>query len=112
MMDLLSGVLANSAFGPRVKGTDTVVGIAGVGHAFMAVNISAFDDVAVFKARMDEYIDEIKGVRKARGIKEIYLPGELEFLKERERRQKGIPLPQKVVEELLTIGKETGVSLE
>ena len=37
---------------------------------------------------------------------------ELEFLKERERREKGIPLPSRVVEELLTVGKETGVSLE
>jgi LDH2 family malate/lactate/ureidoglycolate dehydrogenase len=60
---------------------------------------------------MDDYIDEIKGARKARGINDIYLPGELEFIKERERRQKGIPLPQKVVEDLLAIGKDTGVSL-
>jgi hypothetical protein len=32
-------------------------------------------------------------------------------MKERERRQKGIPLPPKVVEDLLAIGKETGVSM-
>lgn len=111
MMDLLTGVLANSAFGPRVRGTDTVSDIAGVGHAFMAVNIAAFDEVAAFKARMDGYIDEIKGVRKAKGASTIYLPGEIEFMKERERRQKGIPLPPKVVEDLLAIGKVAGVSL-
>ncbi len=111
MMDLLTGVLANSAFGPRVKGTDTVSGIAGVGHAFMAVNIAAFDDVVAFKKRMDDYIDEIKGVRKAKGTNTIYLPGEIEFMKERERREKGIPLPFKVIEELSAIGKENGVSL-
>jgi LDH2 family malate/lactate/ureidoglycolate dehydrogenase len=111
MVDLLSGVLANSAFGPRVKGTDTVVGFAGVGHAFLAVSIAAFDDVAAFKVRMDDYIDEIKGTRKVRGIKEIYLPGEPEFIKERERRQQGIPLPRTVVEDLVAIGKDTGVSL-
>ena len=112
VMDLLSGVLADSAFGPRVKGTDTVAAVAGVGHAFLAVKIAAFDDVAAFKSRMDGYIDEIKGTPKAKGVTEIYLPGELEFLKERERREKGIPLPSRVVEELLTVGKETGVSLE
>jgi LDH2 family malate/lactate/ureidoglycolate dehydrogenase len=112
MMDLLSGVLANSAFGPRVKGTDTVVGFAGVGHAFMAVNIAAFDAVATFKARMDAYIDEIKGVRKAKGVAEIYLPGELEFIKEEQRRREGIPLPPNVVEELLAVGKEIGIYLK
>jgi len=111
MVDLMSGVLANSAFGPRVKGTDTVTGSAGVDHAFLALKIGAFDDVAAFKARVDDYIAEIKGVRKARGVGGIYLPGELEFVKERERRHKGIPLPRKVVEDLLAIGRETGVSL-
>jgi LDH2 family malate/lactate/ureidoglycolate dehydrogenase len=111
MMDLLTGVLANSAFGPRVRGTDNVSDIAGVGHAFMAVNIAAFDEISAFKARMDGYIDEIKGVRKAKGASDIYLPGEIEFMKERERRQRGIPLPTKVVEDLLAIGKEAGVSL-
>jgi len=111
MMDLLTGVLANSAFGPRVRGTDVVSDIAGVGHSFMALNIVAFDRMDAFKARMDAYIDEIKGSRKAKGVSEIYLPGELEFMKERERRQQGIPLPLKVVEDLLGIGKEIGVSL-
>jgi LDH2 family malate/lactate/ureidoglycolate dehydrogenase len=96
---------------PVRKGIDTVVGFAGVGHAFLAVKIDVFDDVSAFKTRMDNYIDEIKGVPKARGVNEIYLPGELEFIKERERRQQGIPLPQKVVEDLLAIGKDTGVSL-
>ena len=112
MMDLLSGVLADSAFGPRVKGTDTVVGFSGVGHAFMAVNIAVFDEVAAFKARMDAYIDEIKGVRKAKGVAEIYLPGEPEFITEEQRRREGITLPPKVVEELLALGRDVGVSLE
>jgi LDH2 family malate/lactate/ureidoglycolate dehydrogenase len=88
-----------------------VVGFAGVGHAFLAIKIGVFDDIVAFKARMDNYIDAIKGVPKTRGINEIYLPGELEFIKERERRQQGIPLPQKVVEDLLAIGKDTGLSL-
>jgi LDH2 family malate/lactate/ureidoglycolate dehydrogenase len=110
-MDVLTGVLANSAFGPWVKGTDMVVGFAGVGLAFLAIKIGVFDDVVAFRTQMDNYIDEIKGVPKARGVNEIYLPGELEFIKERERRQQGIPLPQKVVEDLLAIGNDTGVSL-
>ncbi len=94
-----------------MKGTDTAAGLAGVGHAFLAIKVGVFDDVVAFKQRMDEYSEEIKGAPRARGVSEIYLPGELEFIKERERRQRGIPLPQKVVEDLLAIGKETGVSL-
>jgi LDH2 family malate/lactate/ureidoglycolate dehydrogenase len=112
MVDLLTGVLANSGYGPRVEGLDIVEAISGVGHSFLAVDISAFDDVTAFKARVDGYIDEIKGSRKAKGVEEIYLPGELEFLKERERRQEGIPLHINVVKDLRAIADEMGIALD
>lgn len=109
MVDLLTGVLANSSYGPRVQGLDIVEAIGGVGHTFIAVDIAAFDDVAEFKARMDAYIDEIKGSKKATGVDVIYLPGEPEFLKEQERRRKGIPLHINIVKDLRKIADETGV---
>jgi LDH2 family malate/lactate/ureidoglycolate dehydrogenase len=112
MVDLLTGVLADSSYGPRVKGMDAGDEVAHVAHSFMALDLSAFDDVAAFKARMDSYIEEIKGSRKAKGNDTIYLPGELEFLREQERRETGIPLQAKVAEELRAIGKEYGVPLE
>jgi LDH2 family malate/lactate/ureidoglycolate dehydrogenase len=109
MVDLLTGVLANSSYGPRVQGLDIVEAAGGVGHTFMAVDIAAFDDVAEFKARMDAYIDEIKGSKKATGVDVIYLTGEPEFLKEQERRRKGIPLHISIVKDLRKIAGETGV---
>ncbi len=112
MVDLLTGVLANSAYGPRVNGLDIVEAIGGVGHTFMAIDVAAFDDVAEFKARMDAYIGEIKGSKKAAGVQVIYLPGEIEFLKVQERRQKGIPLHINIVNDLRKIAEENGVPLE
>ncbi|MHB9098354.1 MAG: Ldh family oxidoreductase [Syntrophales bacterium] len=109
MVDLLTGVLANSSYGPRVNGLDIVEALGGVGHTFIAVSISAFDEVAVFKARMDAYIDEIKGSKKAKGAEAIYLPGEPEFLKEGTRRQTGIPLHINIINDLKKIAGETGV---
>jgi len=111
-MDLLTGVLTNSNYGPRVAGMEVADRPARTSHAFMAIDISAFDDVAAFKARMDSYIDEIKNSRKARGSEVIYIPGEPEFLREKERREKGIPLQIKIVEELRAVGKEFGVPAE
>ena len=112
MVDLLTGVLADSNYGPRVKGLDQDVDPAGTAHSFMAVNLSAFTDAAAFKARMDSYIDEIKSSGKARGADEIYLPGELEYRKVQERMEKGIPLQVKVAEELRTISKELGIPID
>ena len=112
MVDLLTGVLADSAYGPRVQVLDIVEAIGGVGHTFMAIDLAAFGELAEFKARVDGYIDEIKGSRKAAGVQVIYVPGEIEFLKEQERRQKGIPLHINIVKDLRQISQENGVPLE
>jgi LDH2 family malate/lactate/ureidoglycolate dehydrogenase len=112
MVDLLTGVLTASNYGPRVKTVDQDAEPAGIGHCFMAIDLAALTDVAAFKARMDAYIDEIKSSKKARGSEMIYLPGEPEHLRSQERREKGIPLQAKVVEELRGIGRDLGVSFD
>ncbi len=112
LVDLLTGVLTDSNYGPRVKGIDQGAEPAGIAHSFMAIDLAAFTDVAAFKARMDAYIDEIKSSKKARGAEAIYLPGEPEHLRTQERLAKGIPLQAKVAEELRTVGKALGVPVE
>lgn len=112
MVDLLTGVLANSAYGPRVQGLDIVEAIGGVGHTFMAIDVAAFDDVADFKDRMDAYIDEIKDSKKVAGVEMIYMPGEIEFFKVKERQMKGIPLHINIVNDLRQIARDNGVPLE
>lgn len=109
MVDLLTGVLTDSNYGPRVKILDQDVDPAGTSHSFMAIAVNAFSDVQAFKARMDAYIDEIKSSKKAKGSEVIYMPGEPEFLRVRERKEKGIPLQTKVAEELRVLGKELGI---
>jgi LDH2 family malate/lactate/ureidoglycolate dehydrogenase len=104
-------LLPVGGYGPRVQGLDIVEAIGGVGHTFMAIDVAAFDEVAEFKARMDAYIDEIKGSKKAAGVEVIYMPGEIEFLKVQERRQKGIPLHVNIVNDLRKIAEDTGVPL-
>ena len=84
MVDLLTGVLTDSNYGPRVKGLDQDVEPAGTSHSFMAIALSAFTDPAAFKARMDAYIDEIKSSKKAKGTDVIYVPGEPEHIRAQE----------------------------
>ncbi|MHB8772876.1 MAG: Ldh family oxidoreductase [Syntrophales bacterium] len=112
MVDLLTGVLADSNYGPRVKGLDQDAEPAGTAHSFMAIQLAAFTDVAAFNARMEAYVDEIKASQKARGAEVIYVPGEPEHLRVRERMATGIPLQAKVAEELRAVGKELGVPVE
>ncbi len=112
MVDLLTGVLADSNYGPRVKPIDQDAERGGVAHSFMAIALAAFTDVAAFKARMDAYIDEIKSSKKARGSDVIYVPGEPEYMRVLERMKKGIPLQAKVAAELRALGKDLGIPIE
>ncbi len=109
-IDLLTGVLTDSNYGPRVKGIDEGSEPARIAHSFVAIHLAAFTDVPAFKARVDAYIDEIKNSKKARGAEAIYLPGEPEHLRVQERLAKGIPLQAKVAEELRSIGSALGIS--
>ncbi|MHB8908899.1 MAG: Ldh family oxidoreductase [Syntrophales bacterium] len=112
MVDLLTGVLADSNYGPRVKVLDVPDAPAGTGHSFMGISLAALADPAAFKARMDAYIDEIKSSKKAKGTEVIYVPGEPEHLRVQERMEKGIPLQAKVAEELRALGKDLGVPID
>jgi LDH2 family malate/lactate/ureidoglycolate dehydrogenase len=63
-----------------------------------------------FSARMDEILRLLKSSAPAPGVGRVQAPGEPEAENERCNRQLGIPLGQEVVEELVSIGEECGVT--
>ncbi|MFC0272634.1 Ldh family oxidoreductase [Metabacillus herbersteinensis] len=111
-IDILAGVLTGAGFGKYVNNMyENWDEPQNVGHFFLAIDINRFMPIETFKLRMDLYLKEIKGEPKANGVEEIYIPGEIETLKEIERKKNGIELPSKVVEELIEIGKRYHLDL-
>ncbi|WP_256831908.1 MULTISPECIES: Ldh family oxidoreductase [unclassified Paenibacillus] len=109
-IDILSGVLTGAGFGKYVHNMyDNWEQPQNVGHLFIAVDINRFIPLELFKARMDQYIRELKQEPKAHGVQEILIPGELEYRRTQERKANGIELPQKVAEELAEIGRRFGI---
>jgi len=105
-MDILSGLLSGSVFGPNLYAKKDVP--AKVSHLFGAIKIDAFIEPALFKSMMDEYINILKNSEKAVGKDRIFIHGEKEFeLYEQQKEEVGIYY--KVVEELRKIGEEFGV---
>ena len=84
----------------------------GLGHFMMAIHVDAFLPVREFKHRIDEMIQKIHSAPRAQGVKQIYLPGEIEYLSEQERRNKGIPLPEAVYQDILQLGRELDLDTE
>src|SRR5918999_1653721 len=112
MIDIMAGALTGAGFGPRVNSLyDNFDEPQNVGAFFQLVDIGRFADPVTFKARIDQMIEEIKSTRKAVGTEEIFLPGEIEFRNEQQRRASGIPLGAETAAELREVGRSCGVDM-
>jgi len=105
-VDIFSGVLSGSAFGPNLYGKKDVP--AKVSHFFGAIKIDAFIKPALFKSIMDEYINTLKNSAKAAGRDRIFIHGEKEF-ELYEQQKEEVLIYYKVVDELRNIGEEVNV---
>lgn len=100
MVDVLAGMLSGSNYGPMVKTFHQLVGPTGIGALTMAIDIERVMPLDQFGRLMKSYVASIKQSKKAVGTSEIYLPGEIEFEKERKSLAEGIPLHDSIVYQL------------
>jgi LDH2 family malate/lactate/ureidoglycolate dehydrogenase len=76
------------------------------------MEIDGFEDVDVFKKRIDEWISVFRNTRPAPGHQAVLIPGDPEHEAEGLRTKYGIPLIQAVVNDLKEVSKITGVAFE
>ncbi|HTD89637.1 MAG TPA: Ldh family oxidoreductase [Burkholderiales bacterium] len=108
MVDMLSGVLTGSGFLSKVHSPYKTAEKSNCGHLMVAMNIEAFQPLAQFHARMDEFLGEIKSVPLAKGHDEVFYPGEIEANNDVRNRRDGLLLPDDTIADLRRIAKETG----
>jgi LDH2 family malate/lactate/ureidoglycolate dehydrogenase len=107
MVDVLSGVLTGSGFLSAVHPASETTARSNAGHLFVAINIEAFQPLAQFNARMENYIAELKSVPLAKGFDEIFYPGEREARNDLKYRAEGLQLPAETLAGLARIARET-----
>lgn len=108
MVDILSGVLSGSAFLDQVHGPYDPVNKSGAGHFIVSLNVEAFQPLAEFETRIDDYIRSLKDVPLAEGHKQVYFPGEMENQADIRNRQTGLHLPEDTKQSLIQVAKESG----
>lgn len=101
--DVLTGVLSGSAYGSKPYSAPSA---QDVGYMVSAIDIDWFMPVTDFKARMQSLISEIKASALRPGFEAIYLPGELEYLREQEKRTNGAPLDRETFEALRNLARD------
>lgn len=113
MVDIYSGVLSGSKWGPHVDGLlQDKPAPAGTGHFFSATRVDGFRPVEEFKAEMDEYIRTLKNTPPAEGEERVLVAGEKEWELTEKHEREGVPLYYKVVDRLRDIGEEIGPRFE
>ena len=109
MVDVLSGVLTGSGFLSAVHSPYKTAEKSNCGHLMIAMNIAAFQPLAEFNLRMEQFITEIKAVPTAKGFDEVFYPGEIEANNDKRNRREGILFPDDTLADLRRIAKETGL---
>jgi LDH2 family malate/lactate/ureidoglycolate dehydrogenase len=104
-MDMLAGVLSGSSFLSGVHGPYETESRSGAGHFIIAMNIEAFQPLAEFNSRMEEYIAQLKSVPLAQGVEEVFYPGEIEARNDARYRREGLLLPADTIADLAKIAK-------
>ncbi len=109
-MDLLAGVFSGSGFLDDVNGPYHPDRKSNAGHFLFVMNIEAFMARAEFDRRMAEFVARLKSVPRAKGVEEIFYPGEKEARTDRENRKRGLSLPEDTLTDLKTIAGELNLS--
>lgn len=109
VIEILAGVLTGAGVGPEVLHPMQLDCPGNVGHLVMAIDVGKFLPVDVFKTRVKNLVNLVKGAELAQGVRQVFVPGEKEWLCSLERRRAGIPLRKQVVAELTVVAKDIGL---
>jgi L-2-hydroxycarboxylate dehydrogenase (NAD+) len=111
-VDIFSAVLSGANYGPWVPPFVSFLAPPadpvgdGIGHFFGAMRVDAFRPTKDFKDHMDNWITRFRAAKTIEGQDHLIIPGDPERESEKMRRISGIPLNDKVVEDLSLLAKK------
>lgn len=100
MIEMFSALLACAGYGSDV-GFASKGQHENTGFALILIDPARFRPIDEFKAGLDGYIRSIKAGTKAEGVKEIFLPGEIEMRKFDQFMQIGYEVTEALQKELM-----------
>jgi LDH2 family malate/lactate/ureidoglycolate dehydrogenase len=106
MVEILCGLLTGLGFGVEPTGRHN-------DGCFMAVfNVEAFRPLAEFKKEVADFARYLKATPPAEGSAGVFYPGEVEYLREQERRVSGIDVEDATWGKLRALANEYGLAAQ
>jgi L-2-hydroxycarboxylate dehydrogenase (NAD+) len=116
-VDIISAVLSGANYGPWVPPFVSFLAPPadpvgeGIGHFFGAMRVDAFRTTSEFKSHMDNWITRFRAAKTIDGQPAVVIPGDPEREYESIRMNEGIPLNEKVAQDLRELGAKMNVVL-
>jgi len=110
IMGILSSMLSGASYGTELGKMEDGPKAGEDGHFVAALRVSAFEDVARFKSRVDEAIRQIHNCKKAPGVDRLFAPGEPEALRREDYGKNGIPLNDVTLGDIKQTAEERGIA--
>src|ERR1700755_2407989 len=111
IIGLIAGTLGGAAMGKDVvdfnHDDDSVTN---TGQAVAAINVSAFGEVATFKAAVDTVVRDFRGSERMPGVDRITVPGERSAETRVVRARDGIPVAPALMRNLNQLADELGIA--
>lgn len=111
VLGMLAGNLNGAAMGKDVidfNNDDTSV--TNTGHAIVAINIEAFQDLKEFKQGMDTLIRDIRNSERLPNVDRIRLPGEGSHVTRADNEQLGVPMSEALLAALDQLAGELKIA--
>ena len=101
MVDILAGVLLGLPFGKNVSSMyhDLSEGRS-LGQTIIVIDPSRFRPQEEFEADIDRVVSELHAINPAPGFDQVYYPGELSALSMERHREKGVEIPESIIDYL------------
>jgi LDH2 family malate/lactate/ureidoglycolate dehydrogenase len=107
--DLLCGAISQNGFADTVLSIEKYDKPRRVGHFFVAINISHFLPLEVFTALIDSYSKKFHAIPSKADTAHLYIPGEIEHEKYKDRVKNGFPVSKATMDQLDKVADEFGV---
>lgn len=111
MIEMFSALLARAGYGSDV-GFASKGQHENTGFAMILIDPARFRPIDEFKSSVDSYIRAIKSGTKAEGVKEIFLPGEIEMRKFEQFLETGYEVSDALQKELMEYAIRFSVAAE
>ena len=80
------------------------------GTTIIAIKADLFQALPDYSQRAQEMADRIRAVPPAPGFQEVLVPGDLEARTRAIRQRDGIPVPRKLWDEIMNLGRSLGIT--